>query len=86
MASIPDRAAFEQQLTERWREGGNTLISIAMRQYDQISSMLKLMPEEDKQKVLLGYTTHVGELISALTVEVAPIIEQQLQAARSKIK
>lgn len=86
MSNIPDRAAFEQRITEAWRQGGNSIISMSMRQYDNIMSMLKMLPDNDKKKIMSEYTTHVDELITALTVNVTPIIEKQLEAARSKIR
>lgn len=86
MEDFPDRATFELRLNAAWHDGGVALISTAMRQYDQILSMLKLLPEQEKRKMMLDYTVHLESLMTALTTQVAPIIEKQLEAARSKLK
>jgi hypothetical protein len=86
MEDFPDRATFELRLNAAWHDGGVALISTAMRQYDQILGMLKLLPEQEKRKMMLDYTVHLESLMTALTTQVAPIIEKQLEAARSKLK
>jgi hypothetical protein len=86
MEDFPDRATFELRLNAAWHDGGVALISTAMRQYDQLLGMLKLLPEQEKRKMMLDYTVHLESLMTALTTQVAPIIEKQLEAARSKLK